>query len=134
MIIRQENRKDYDEVYKVIKQAFLSAEHSDGTEQDLVVSLRKSVSFIPELSLVAVENDKMRWVLQRDLEVMDLNKVTIFCVKLLPKMIIKKEESVQPLSSKGTELRKLSDMIIPLCLEVQGFMVRRGMFRRVHTA
>ena len=59
MIIRQENRKDYDEVYKVIKQAFLSAEHSDGTEQDLVVSLRKSISFIPELSLVAVENDKI---------------------------------------------------------------------------
>ena len=59
MKIRQENRQDYDEVYNLIKQAFLSAEHSDGTEQDLVVSLRKSVSFIPELSLVSVENDKI---------------------------------------------------------------------------
>lgn len=59
MIIRQENRTDHDEVYNLIKQAFLSAEHSDGTEQDLVVSLRKSVSFIPDLSLVSVENSKI---------------------------------------------------------------------------
>ena len=59
MKIRQENRKDYGEVYNVIKQAFLSAEHSDGTEQDLVVALRKGVSFIPDLSLVSVENNKI---------------------------------------------------------------------------
>ena len=59
MKIRQETEKDYGEVCKLIKQAFLSPEHSDSTEPDLVVSLRKSVSFIPELSLVAVENDKI---------------------------------------------------------------------------
>ena len=29
------------------------AEHSDGDEQDLVVRLRKSHAFIPELSLIA---------------------------------------------------------------------------------
>ena len=59
MIIRQEKIKDYDDVYHVVKEAFESAEHSDGNEQDLVVKLRKSKSFIPELSLVAVEDDKI---------------------------------------------------------------------------
>lgn len=59
MIIRQERSEDYDEVYHIVKEAFESAEHSDGSEQDLVVALRKSKSFIPELSLVAVEDEKI---------------------------------------------------------------------------
>lgn len=59
MIIRQERLEDYDEVYHVVKEAFEGAEHSDGKEQDLVVELRKSRSFIPKLSLVAVEDDKI---------------------------------------------------------------------------
>lgn len=54
MNIRQEQLIDYDIVYQVVKKAFESAEYSDGNEQDLVVALRKSKSFIPELSLVAV--------------------------------------------------------------------------------
>ena len=57
--IRQENKKDYDEVYKVVKTAFETAEHSDGNEQDLVVALRKSKNFIPELSLVAIQDKKI---------------------------------------------------------------------------
>ena len=57
--IRQENKKDYNEVYNVIKTAFASAEHSVGNEQDLVVALRKSKNFIPKLSLVAVYDDKI---------------------------------------------------------------------------
>ena len=59
LIIRQENKNDYEEVYNVIKTAFETAEHSDGNEQDLVVALRKSDNFIPELSLVAVMNNKI---------------------------------------------------------------------------
>ena len=57
--IRQESQKDYEEVYRVVKTAFEMAEHSDGNEQDLVVALRNSDSFIPELSLVAVKEDKI---------------------------------------------------------------------------
>lgn len=53
MQIRQETKKDYEKVYAVVKNAFETAEHSDGNEQDLVVMLRKSDAFIPELSLVA---------------------------------------------------------------------------------
>ena len=57
--IRQENKKDYAEVYNVIKKAFMSAEHCDGNEQDLVVNLRESNNFIPELSLVAIDDNKI---------------------------------------------------------------------------
>ncbi len=59
LTIRQENKNDYEEVYNVIKTAFETAEHSDGNEQDLVVALRKSDNFIPELSLVAVMDNKI---------------------------------------------------------------------------
>lgn len=59
MIIRQETANDHNEVYSVIKTAFAAAEHSDGNEQDLVVKLRHSTHFIPELSLVAQINSKI---------------------------------------------------------------------------
>ena len=51
--IRQERREDYDEVYQLIQEAFRTAEHADGNEQDLAAALRKGRAFIPELSLVA---------------------------------------------------------------------------------
>lgn len=59
MEIRQENQDDCEAVYKVVKEAFATAEQSDGNEQDLVNALRNSDSFIPELSLVAIENGEV---------------------------------------------------------------------------
>lgn len=59
MKIRQEQPSDYEIVYQVVKEAFADADYSDGNEQNLVVALRKSGSFIPELSLVAVCGDKI---------------------------------------------------------------------------
>ena len=59
MYIRQEQPADYGRVYQIIKQAFACAEHSDGREQDLVARLREGRSFIPELSLVAVEDSRV---------------------------------------------------------------------------
>lgn len=53
MLIRQETSADHEAVYDLIEEAFATAEHTDGTEQDLVAALRKSEAFIPELSLVA---------------------------------------------------------------------------------
>lgn len=53
MLIRQETQADYEVVYELVAEAFATAEHSDGTEQDLVASLRKSGAFVPELSIVA---------------------------------------------------------------------------------
>lgn len=59
MIIRQEQKSDFSEIYQLIKTAFLHAEHRDGNEQDLVAALRKSSSFIPALSLVAEKEKKI---------------------------------------------------------------------------
>lgn len=57
--ISKEEKSDYEEVYNLVKTAFEKAEESDGNEQDLVVALRKSSNFIPELSLVAKKDDKI---------------------------------------------------------------------------
>ena len=59
MNIRQEQPSDHEAVYQVVKEAFAHAEHSDGHEQDLVTALWKSQVFIPELSLVAVEDGRV---------------------------------------------------------------------------
>lgn len=59
MIIRTEQSTDYASVYQVVKDAFQTAEQTDGNEQDLVNALRKSSSFIPELSLAAEINGKI---------------------------------------------------------------------------
>lgn len=59
MIIRQETPEDYEETYRLIKDAFASAEHADGNEQDLAAALRKGTSFIPELSLVAETDGRL---------------------------------------------------------------------------
>jgi predicted N-acetyltransferase YhbS len=56
MKIRQETASDYDEVYRLVKTAFVTSSDSDGTEPDYLNELRKKDVFIPELSLVA-END-----------------------------------------------------------------------------
>lgn len=58
-MIRQETATDYTTVYTLIRDAFATAEHADGNEQDIVQALRKSQAFIPELSLVAIEDNKI---------------------------------------------------------------------------
>ena len=57
--ISKEEKNDYEEVYNVVKTAFKKAKESDGNEQDLVVNLRNSDNFVPELSLVAKKDDKV---------------------------------------------------------------------------
>ena len=59
IIIRKEEIKDKEEIYNLVKEAFKNAEHSDGQEHNLVNKLRNSESFIPELALVAEDNDKI---------------------------------------------------------------------------
>ena len=59
MIIRQEHNKEFHSIYELVKAAFESAEHADGNEPDLVNALRKSDSYIPELSLVAEIDGKI---------------------------------------------------------------------------
>ncbi len=53
MDIRTVTKNDFDEIYKFIKEAFKTAEVSDGTEQDFVLALRKSENYLPELEFAA---------------------------------------------------------------------------------
>ncbi len=54
LCIRQETPEDHAAIHALVRAAFAHAEHSDGTEQELVAALRRSAAFIPALSLVAV--------------------------------------------------------------------------------
>ncbi len=59
MQIRQVNQNDYESIYQLVKEAFQTAKVSDGTEQDFVLKLREENSYIPELELVAEENNQL---------------------------------------------------------------------------
>lgn len=56
LFIRKETPEDYERVIELTEKAFEPLEISDGTEGKLVEDLRKSESFIGELSLVAEQN------------------------------------------------------------------------------
>lgn len=57
ILIRPERTEDYSKIELLVKEAFASAEHSDGDEHNLVCRLRQTEDYIHELSLVAIEND-----------------------------------------------------------------------------
>ncbi|MDW9380439.1 GNAT family N-acetyltransferase [Chryseobacterium sp. JV558] len=57
MTIRKEEEKDHQQVFQLTEEAFKEMEHSDHQEQFLVEKLRQSEAFIPELSLVAENED-----------------------------------------------------------------------------
>lgn len=59
ILIRKENEKDYKDIDVVVEEAFKSALHSDNDEHNLVNRLRKSNEFVNELSLVAIDNEKI---------------------------------------------------------------------------
>ena len=83
--IRKEEKQDYEEVYKVVKTAFETAQHSDGNEQDLVTELRKSKNFIPELSLVAVKNEKIiGYILFTKIEIGNNEELALAPLAVLP--------------------------------------------------
>ncbi len=58
-IIRQESQTDYAAVFSLVEQAFKELKISNHDEQFLVERLRKSKSFVPELSLVAEVNGQI---------------------------------------------------------------------------
>lgn len=52
-IIRARAPADDGAIYELVKQAFKASPHASGDEQDLVVRLRRTSAYVPELSLVA---------------------------------------------------------------------------------
>lgn len=59
IILRQENKNDFESVFQLIEKAFEKEEYSDHKEQFLVERLRDSDAFIPELSIVAELDHKI---------------------------------------------------------------------------
>lgn len=57
--IRQEQSSNYRVTEDVVQKAFANMEFSDKTEHELVGRLRKSDAFIPQLSIVALDNDEV---------------------------------------------------------------------------
>jgi predicted N-acetyltransferase YhbS len=57
--LRTETSADFNAVFRLIEEAFLKEQFSDGKEQFLVERLRKSEAFIPELSIVAEYADEI---------------------------------------------------------------------------
>ena len=69
----------------VVKTAFEMAEHSDRNEHDLVVALRNSDSFIPELSLVAVKEDKIvGYILFTKIKIENHEEIALAPLAVLP--------------------------------------------------
>ena len=84
--IRKENIDDYEEIYNVVKTAFETAEHCDGNEQDLVVALRKGDNFIPDLSLVALKDNKIvGYILFTKIRIGEFEEVALAPLGVLPK-------------------------------------------------
>lgn len=59
LIIKCEEKTEFEMIYHFIKEAFETAAVSDGTEQDFVNMLRVSENYIPELALVATDNKQL---------------------------------------------------------------------------
>ena len=90
MQIFQETKSDWSKVNDIIKNAFLNEVFSDQTEHLLVPKLRKSASFIPELSLVAkINNEPVGHILFTKITVVNpgqkFNGLSLAPVSVLPK-------------------------------------------------
>ena len=59
LYIRQEQPGDHDAIYDVTEQAFRDMPFADHDEQNLVDRLRRSASYIPEFSLVALLDEQL---------------------------------------------------------------------------
>lgn len=83
--ISKEEKSDYEEVYNLVKTAFEKAKESDGNEQDLVVDLRNSDNFVPELSLVAKKDDKIvGYILFTKIQIRKYEELALAPLAVLP--------------------------------------------------
>lgn len=105
IIIRQELEGDYDKVYNIVKSAFDHAMHTNHDEQNLVVRLRKSDAFIPELSLVAEqEGELVGHIMFTKIKVGENTAISLAPVAILPKL--QGQGIGRKLIEKGHEIAK----------------------------
>ena len=77
IFIRQERPEEYSTTVEMVKEAFLHEEYSDKKEHLLVNKIRKSDAFIPELSLVAINqsDEVVGHILLSKITIVDHDKV-----------------------------------------------------------
>ncbi|NLN32838.1 MAG: N-acetyltransferase [Flavobacteriaceae bacterium] len=93
MKIQQEEKEDYDEVFKLIENAFKDELYTDHKEQFLVERLRKSESFIPELSLVAeIDQEIVGYILLTKIKIINNNSQPTTSLALAPVAVLKKHQ------------------------------------------
>ena len=123
--IRQETEKDYEEVYKLVKIAFEKAEHSDGNEQDLVVALRNSSNFIPELSLVAIQDNKIvGYILFTKIKIGEYEELALAPLAILPKY--QKQGIGKKLIEKGHQIAKQLGFHFSVVLGSESYYPKSG--------
>ncbi|MBK5515288.1 N-acetyltransferase [Bacillus sp. TH11] len=103
--IRQEQQNDCSKTEEVVKQAFSNEEFSDKREHELVKRIRKCDAFIPELSLVAVDERIVGHIL--------LSKITIEQDGTSVKSLALAPVSVTPSHQK----KELAEKLIVAALE-----------------
>lgn len=74
--VRQEIESDYSLTERVIQKAFANVEISDKTEHEMVQRLRKSEAFVPELSMVAVDEEIVGHILLTKIQINHGNQTT----------------------------------------------------------
>ena len=123
--IRQETKKDYKEVYNVVKTAFETAEHSDENEQDLVVSLRNSDNFIPQLSLVATQDSKIvGYILFTKIKIGEYEELALAPLGILPEY--QKQGIGKKLIEKGHQIAKELDYHYSIVLGSETYYSKIG--------
>ena len=91
MIIRQEEPKDHNAVFKLVANAFKDEQYTDHKEQFLVDRLRKSAAFIPELSLVAeIDSEIIGYILLTKIHIKDNHSQETAALALAPVAVMKK--------------------------------------------
>lgn len=123
--IRQENKEDYEEIYNLVKTAFETAEHSDGNEQDLVVALRDSNNFIPQLSLVAVQDNKIvGYILFTKIKIGKYEELALAPLAILPEY--QRQGIGKQLIEKGHQIAKKLGYHYSIVLGSQTYYPKSG--------
>lgn len=125
MIIRSEKKKDYKEIKNVVKVAFDRTELSDGDEHNLVDRLRKSGAYIPELSLVALENEKiLGHIMFTKIQIGEETGLALAPLSVLPEY--EKKGIGKALIKKGHEIAKEMGYSIIIVLGHSGYYTKFG--------
>lgn len=129
--IRQETKNDYEEVYNVVKTAFETAEHSDGNEQDLVVVLRNSNNFIPQLSLVATQDSKVvGYILFTKIKIGEYEELALAPLGILPEY--QKQGIGKKLIEKGHQIAKELGYHYSVVLGSETYYSKSGYFPAIN--